>query len=69
MVAVEFDDAARAKAAIKGALERDVLLITCGFHDQAVRFIPPLNISEGDLRTGVRALVEAVQSAPVAAPA
>ena len=69
MVAVEFDDAARAKAAIKGALERDVLLITCGFHDQAVRFIPPLNISEADLTTGVRALVEAVQSAPVAAPA
>ncbi len=68
MVAVEFDDAARAKAAIKGALERDVLLITCGFHDQAVRFIPPLNISEADLTTGVRALVEAVQSAPVAAP-
>jgi 4-aminobutyrate aminotransferase len=69
MVAVEFDDSAQSKAAIKGALERDVLLITCGFHDQAVRFIPPLNISDADLRTGVRALVEAVQGAPVAAPA
>jgi 4-aminobutyrate aminotransferase len=69
MVAVEFDDPARAKAAIKGALERDVLLITCGFHDQAVRFIPPLNIDEADLLTGVRALVDAVKTAPVAAPA
>jgi 4-aminobutyrate aminotransferase len=69
MVAVEFDDSVHSKAAIKGALERDVLLITCGFHDQAVRFIPPLNISEADLRTGVRALVEAAKSAAIATPA
>jgi 4-aminobutyrate aminotransferase len=69
MVAVEFDDSTRSKAAIKGALERDVLLITCGFHDQAVRFIPPLNISEADLRSGVRALVEAASARLVAAPA
>jgi len=67
MVAVEFDDSVRSKAAIKGALERDVLLITCGFHDQAVRFIPPLNISEADLVTGVRALVAAVAQTPVPA--
>ena len=62
MVAVEFDDSKASKAAIAGALERDVLLITCGFHDQAVRFIPPLNISEDDLRLGVRALVDAVRA-------
>jgi len=62
MVAVEFDDAKRAKAAIAGALERDVLLITCGFHDQAVRFIPALNISEDDLRMGTRVLVDAVKN-------
>ena len=68
MVAVEFDDPTRSKAAIKGALERDVLLITCGFHDQAVRFIPPLNISEADLTLGVRALVEAASASPVATP-
>ncbi|HKW79268.1 MAG TPA: aminotransferase class III-fold pyridoxal phosphate-dependent enzyme [Candidatus Limnocylindria bacterium] len=69
MVAVEFDDPRRAKAAIKSALERDVLLITCGFHDQAVRFIPALNIPEADLTTGVRALVDAARSAAVATPA
>ncbi len=69
MVAVEFDDSAHSKAAIKGALERDVLLITCGFHDQAVRFIPPLNISEADLRAGVRALVESAKAAAIATPA
>jgi 4-aminobutyrate aminotransferase len=69
MVAVEFDDSKAAKAATAGALERDVLLITCGFHDQVVRFIPQLNIGEGDLRKGVRAFVEAVRGAKVAAPA
>lgn len=60
MVAVEFEDSKYSKAAIAAALERDVLLITCGFHDQAVRFIPPLNITETDLRLGTRALVDAV---------
>jgi len=69
MVAVEFDDAKYSKAAIAAALERDVLLITCGFHDQAVRFIPPLNISETDLSIGTRALVEAVQTSRVPATA
>jgi 4-aminobutyrate aminotransferase len=70
MVAVEFDDSTRSKAAIAGALERDVVLITCGFHDQAVRFIPPLNITESDLKLGVKALVEAVSGRPaVATPA
>ncbi len=69
MVAVEFDDPKHSKAAIAAALERDVLLITCGFHDQAVRFIPPLNISEADLSQGTKALVDAVRAAGVATPA
>lgn len=69
MVGVEFDDKAAAKAAISGALERDVLLLTCGAHDQVVRFIPALNIPETDLRTGLRAFVQAAQSALVPAPA
>src|SRR5262249_18764883 len=63
MVAVEFASAEHAKAAIKAALERDVLLITCGFHDQAVRFIPPLNISDADLVHGVRTFVDVTKSA------
>lgn len=69
MVAVEFDDKATSKAATSGALDRDVLLITCGSHDQVVRFIPPLNIAEGDLRQGVRAFVEAAAGVLEAAPA
>ena len=69
MVAVEFDDPKLSKAAIAGALERDVLLITCGSHDQAVRFIPPLNISEADLTLGTKAFVDVVVGAGVATPA
>ena len=69
MVAVEFDDKAVAKAAIASALERDVLLITCGFHDQVVRFIPALNIPEPDLRAGVRVFVEAARAVQAPAPA
>ena len=69
MAAIEFADKQASKSAIKGALERGVLLITCGAHDQVVRFIPPLNISEDDLRHGVRAFVAAAQAAKVAAPA
>ena len=69
MVGLEFDEKAASKASIAGALERDVLLITCGAHDQVVRFIPALNVAEADLRTGLRAFVQAAQGALVPAPA
>lgn len=69
MVAAEFDDKSVAKGAIAAALERDVLLITCGFHDQVVRFIPALNMGESDLRKGMRTFVEAARASQVASPA
>ena len=69
MAAIEFTEKATSKAAIAGSLARDVLLITCGSHDQVIRFIPPLNIAEDDLRGGIRAFVEACQEAAVGAPA
>ena len=69
MVAAEFDDKAVSKTATAAALERGVLVITCGFHDQVVRFIPALNIGEEDLRKGMRVFVEAVKTAQVPAPA
>jgi len=62
MVAVEFADKATNKDAIANALEHDVLLLSCGAHDQVARFIPPLNIAEDDLRAGVRAFVAAARS-------
>jgi len=69
MVGLEFDEKAPSKASIAGALERDVLLITCGAHDQVVRFIPALNVVEDDLRAGLRAFVQAAQGAVAPAPA
>jgi 4-aminobutyrate aminotransferase len=69
MIGVEMDDKATSKGAIAGALDRDVLIITCGAHDQVVRFIPPLNIAEDDLRTGIRAFVSAFKALPAPAPA
>jgi 4-aminobutyrate aminotransferase len=65
MVGIELDLGTAAKAAIAEALRRDVLLITCGTHDQVVRVIPPLNIAEDDLRGGIRAFVAAAQGAQV----
>ena len=67
MVAVEFDDKAPNKAAIEGSLERNVMLISCGAHDQVTRFIPALNIPEDDLRGGIRAFVEASRAMLVGA--
>src|SRR2546428_3528687 len=69
IVAVEFEDRSIAKAATLSALEKDVLIITCGFPDQVVRFIPALTIAEDDLRKGMRVIVEAARAAQVAAPA
>jgi 4-aminobutyrate aminotransferase-like enzyme len=69
MAAIEFADKTASKNATHGALERNVLLITCGAHDQVVRFIPPLNIAEEDLRTGIRAFVQAAQASAVGTPA
>jgi 4-aminobutyrate aminotransferase len=69
MVAAEFDDKSVSKAATAAALAKGVLVITCGFHDQVVRFIPALNIGEDDLRKGMRTFVEAARSAEVATPA
>src|SRR5438067_214658 len=57
MAAIEFADKAASKSAIAGALQCDVLLITCGAHDQVVRFSTALNIVEADLRGGIRAFV------------
>ena len=62
MVAVEFDDKAVNKDAIAKSLEQNVLLLSCGAHDQVTRFIPPLNIAEEDLRAGVRAFVVAARA-------
>lgn len=52
MVGVEFrdpnghPDKAAAKAAVQACYEHGLLLLTCGTHDNTIRFIPPLIVSK-----------------------
>jgi len=67
-------DLARPDPAATAAEEAGLARVVVGreerrSHDQVVRFIPPLNIAEDDLRIGVRAFVQAAQAEAVGAPA
>ncbi len=56
MVASEFTDpdgapaAELAKAVVKGCLKRHLLLLTCGPWDNTVRWIPPLIVTQGQMK-------------------
>jgi 4-aminobutyrate aminotransferase len=67
MVAIEFADEVTlkprpdlAKAVLAGALERDLLLLSCGTYGQAVRVIPPLNTTDDEVDRAVSILGEVV---------
>lgn len=56
MVATEFTDAERgrpdtdtAKAVVKAAFEQGLMLLTCGTYDNAIRWIPPLVVTEAQI--------------------
>lgn len=60
MVAIEFAEAGtlkplpeKAKALMAGALERRLLLLSCGTYGQGVRFIPPLNTTDDEVDLAV----------------
>jgi len=42
------------KQIIHAAEERDLLLLSCGTYDNTIRWIPPLNVTEGQIRDGLR---------------
>lgn len=48
-----------AQAVVAAAVKRDLLLLSCGPYD-TVRLIPPLNISNEDLKKGMTILGEAI---------
>jgi 4-aminobutyrate aminotransferase len=56
MVATEFTDPKkqpwtdRAKAATKAALDQALMLLTCGSHDNIIRWIPPLVVTETQIK-------------------
>lgn len=49
-----------AKAVVHAAEERGLLLLTCGTHDNTVRWIPPLNVSESQINEGLRIFADAL---------
>ncbi|MBN9408835.1 MAG: 4-aminobutyrate--2-oxoglutarate transaminase [Burkholderiales bacterium] len=69
MVAVEFHDAAtgapdaaRVARIQQGALERGLLLLTCGVHANVIRFLPALTIGDALLDEGLDALEAAIRA-------
>ena len=53
-------DAALTKRVLAGCRERGLLLLNCGPYDNVVRFIPPLVVSEDQVRQAVRVFEEAL---------
>ena len=52
-----------AKATMRRAYERDLLLLTCGTYDQAIRFIPPLMVSGAQIAEGLSTFAAALDQA------
>jgi 4-aminobutyrate aminotransferase len=49
------------KQIIKAAEERDLLLLSCGTYDNTIRWIPPLNVTEGQIRDGLQVFEDALK--------
>jgi len=49
------------KEIIKSAEKRDLLLLSCGTYDNTVRWIPPLNVTSGQINDGIKIFGEALQ--------
>jgi 4-aminobutyrate aminotransferase len=60
MLAVEFDSKARRDAVVHGAAERGLLTLGCGY--RTLRLLPPLDVTEREVRMGVDLLAETVEA-------
>ncbi len=68
MAAVEFTEngapsSKRAKAVIKAAAERNLLLLSCGTYSNIIRWIPPLIVTKEQLAEGLSLFAEALEAA------
>ena len=61
MLAFDTVDAVAAKRLVGRALERGLLLLTCGTHGETVRLLMPLTIPDADLNAGLEILAEAIR--------
>ncbi len=67
MVGVEFGqpgapDTATAKAVIKAAFERGLMLLTCGTFDNVIRWIPPLVVTEQQIDEALQIFAAALDA-------
>ena len=51
------------KEIVHAAEERSLLLLTCGTYDNVVRWIPPLNVTSGQIHDGLQVFGDALKSA------
>lgn len=67
MVATEFTDPKRqpwtdrAKAVVKASLDNNLLLLTCGSYDNTVRWIPPLIVTEQQIKDALEVFKKALE--------
>ncbi len=50
------------KEIIHAAEERNLLLLTCGTYDNTIRWIPPLNVTSGQINDGLKVFGEALKT-------
>jgi len=62
MLAFEFADRSpeRAQAVVSAALDRGLVLLSCGLYGNVIRLLPPLTIGEEDLEGGLAILEESL---------
>jgi 4-aminobutyrate aminotransferase/(S)-3-amino-2-methylpropionate transaminase len=61
MLAFDLPDAPAAKRLVARALERGLLLLTCGGHGETVRLLMPLTIPDADLDAGLEILAKTIR--------
>jgi len=49
------------KEVVHSAEEHDLLLLTCGTYDNTIRWIPPLNVTAGQINDGLKVFEEALK--------
>ena len=49
------------KEIIHKAEEKGLLLLSCGTYDNTIRWIPPLNVTEGQIRDGLQVFEDALK--------
>ena len=60
MIGLELVDGQAVDAVLRRCLERGVIVISCGPHQEVVRLAPPLTISDEELDHGLDVLCEAL---------